>query len=100
MAKRAGVTHGRRFRVDLTVVETNVHFTTDNTWLQDRVRVLTRVAFVRSYRRLMATTRAVLRDADTMVCRLGQRPTDGRRRQQTVPDQQPSSRGSMFYGML
>ena len=29
VAKRAGVTHGRRFRIDTTVVETNVHYPTD-----------------------------------------------------------------------
>ena len=114
VARRAGVTHGRRFRVDTTVVATNVHYPTDSTLLQDGVRVLTRTlrrasaalgdlpaarvrnrlrsvtrrvlaiayavrapkthaALVRSYRQLMATTRAVLRDADTMVRRLGQR---------------------------
>ncbi|HKE82339.1 MAG TPA: ISNCY family transposase [Vicinamibacterales bacterium] len=42
VAKRAGVTHGRRFRIDTTVVETNVHHPTDSTLLQDGVRVLTR----------------------------------------------------------
>jgi IS5 family transposase len=42
VAKRAGGTHGRRFRVDTTVVETNVHDPTDSTLLQDGVRVLTR----------------------------------------------------------
>jgi len=113
VAKRAGVTHGRRFRIDTTVVETNVHYPTDSTLLQDGVRVLTRTmqrastalgdqpgqirnrqrsvtqgvltigyqarspktrdALVKSYRKLMATTRAVLRDADTMVRRLSQR---------------------------
>ena len=113
VAKRAGVTHGRRFRIDTTVVETNVHYPTDSTLLQDGVRVLTRTmqrastalgdpaarirhrlrsvtrtvltiayqarspktraAFVQSYRKLMATTRAVVRDATTMVRRLGQR---------------------------
>ena len=113
VAKRAGVTHGRRFRVDTTVVETNVHYPTDSTLLQDGVRVLirrlqrastalgdqagrirnrlrrvtrrvliigyearspkTRDAMVKSYRRLMATTRAVLRDTATMVRRWGQR---------------------------
>ena len=113
VAKRAGVTHGRRFRVDTTVVETNVHYPTDSTLLQDGVRVLTRTmqrastalgdastrirhrlrsvtrtvltiayqarspktrpALVQSYRKLMATTRAVLRDTATMVRRLGQR---------------------------
>jgi transposase, IS5 family len=113
VAKRAGVTHGRRFRIDTTVVETNVHYPTDSTLLQDGVRVLTRTlqrastalgdpagqirnrlrsvtrrvliigyearspktrdAMVKSYRTLMATTRAVLRDTATMVRRLGQR---------------------------
>lgn len=112
VAKRAGVTHGRRFRIDTTVVETNVHYPTDSTLLQDGVRALTRTmhqgcaalgvppsrirnrlrsvarrclairlqsrreehrsALVRSYRRLMKTTYAVLRDAGTMVRRLGQ----------------------------
>jgi len=113
VAKRAGVTHGRRFRVDTTVVETNVHYPTDSTLLQDGVRALTRTmqrgcralgeptsrirnrarsvarrciairlqsrreesrpAMVRSYRRLMNATRAVLRETATMVRRLGQR---------------------------
>jgi len=112
VAKRAGVTHGRRFRIDTTVVETNVHYPTDSTLLQDGVRVLTRTmrrahqvvgspaghvrnrlrsvtrlslaisrqartpktraAMIKSYRRLMATTRAVLRDAATMIRRTGQ----------------------------
>src|SRR6187401_141431 len=113
VAKRAGVTHGRRFRIDTTVVETNVHYPTDSSLLQDSVRVLTRTmqrasaalgdtrgrvrdrrrsvgrrvlvigrqarspdtrdALVRSYRQLMATTRAVARDAMTMVRRIRQR---------------------------
>ena len=113
VAKRAGVTHGRRFRLDTTVVATNVHYPTDSTLLQDSVRVLTRTiqraspamgdapragaqptaecdgpradhqlrgaiaetrpAMIQSYRQLMATTRAVLRDAATMVRRVGQR---------------------------
>jgi transposase, IS5 family len=113
VAKRAGVTRGRRFRIDTTVVETNVHYPTDSTLLQDSVRVLTRTmhrastalgdskrrvrnrlrsvmrrvliigydarspktreALVQSYRKLMAMTRAVSRDAATMVRRIGQR---------------------------
>jgi IS5 family transposase len=113
VAKRAGVTHGRRFRIDTTVVETNVHYPTDSSLLQDGVRVLTRTmrrastalgdprgrvrnrlrsvgrrvlvigrqarspetrdALVRSYRQLMTTTRAVVRDATTMVHRISQR---------------------------
>src|SRR3977135_438254 len=106
VAKRAGVTHGRRFRIDTTVVATNVHYPTDSTLLGDGVRVLTRTlqrasaalgdpawrirnrlrsvtrrvliigyearspktreAMVKSYRTLMATTRAVLRGAVRM----------------------------------
>ena len=113
VAKRAGVTHGRRFRIDTTVVETNVHYPTDSTLLQDGVRTLTRTmhhgcaalgdpdtrvrnrlrsvgrrviairlqsrreesrpAMVRSYRRLLGVTRAVVREATTMIRRLGQR---------------------------
>ena len=113
VAKRAGVTHGRRFRIDTTVVATNVHYPTDSTLLRDGVRVLTRAmhrasavlgdpsrrvrnrlrsvtrrvlmigyearspktraAMVKSYRTLMASTRAVLRDTATMVRRLRQR---------------------------
>src|ERR671915_2238202 len=113
VAKRAGVTHGRRFRIDTTVVETNVHYPTDSSLLQDGVRVLTRTmqrasaalgdprgrvrdrrrsasrrgliigrqarspetrdALIRSYRHLMATTRAVVRDATTMGRRISQR---------------------------
>jgi transposase, IS5 family len=42
VVRRAGVTHGRRFRIDTMVVETNVHYTTDSSLLQDGVRVLTR----------------------------------------------------------
>src|SRR4029450_5738685 len=42
VAKRAGVTHGRRFRIDTTVVETNVHYPSDTTLLQDGLRVLPR----------------------------------------------------------
>ena len=119
VAKRAGVTHGRRFRIDTTVVETNVHYPTDSTLLRDGMRVLTRTmqrasavlgdqsgrirnrlrsvtrrvliigyearspktrdAMVKSYRRLMATTRAVLRDSATMVRRLSQRVRTARR---------------------
>jgi IS5 family transposase len=113
VAKRAGVTHGRRFRIDTTVVETNVHYPTDSSLLRDGIRALTRTmqranaalgdrhgrvrdrrrsvgrrvliigrqarspdtrdALVGSYRLLMGTTRAVVRDARTMVRRISQR---------------------------
>jgi transposase, IS5 family len=41
-ALEKGVITGRRMRVDTTVVETNIHYPTDNTLLSDGVRVLTR----------------------------------------------------------
>jgi transposase, IS5 family len=54
-AERAGVTRGRRFRIDTTVVETNVHHPTYSTLLQDGVRVLTRT-MARATRPLASAT--------------------------------------------
>ena len=113
LAIAAGVTKGRRMRVDTTVVETHIHYPTDSSLLGDGVRVVTRTLkklqtlvgrgpqavrdrsrrvtrrlleilyaarspktharLVHSYRRLLATTRAVVRDAATMTRRVGQR---------------------------
>src|SRR5207244_778590 len=42
IAQDAGVTAGRRMRVDTTVVETDIHHPTDSTLMGDGVRVLTR----------------------------------------------------------
>jgi len=113
LAIAAGLTKGRKLRIDTTVVETPIHYPTDSSLLTDGIRVVTRTlkrietvigrgrcavrnrlrsavrrtfeikAFarspkthdrlVRSYRRLLATTRAVLREAATMTRRVGQR---------------------------
>ena len=113
LAITAGVTKGRRMRVDTTVVETHIHYPTDSSLLGDGVRVVTRTLqrlqalvgrgphavrdrsrrvtrrlleilyaarspkthahLVHSYRQLLGTTRAVLRDAATMTRRVGQR---------------------------
>jgi IS5 family transposase len=113
LAIEAGVTKGRRMRVDTTVVETPIHYPTDSSLLADGVRVVTRTmkkaetligrgrravrvrarqvthrvleilhaarspktheALVRSYRRLLGTTRAVVREAETMTRRIAQR---------------------------
>jgi IS5 family transposase len=43
IAQEKKVIHGRKLRVDTTVVETNIHYPTDSTLLGDGVRVLTRV---------------------------------------------------------
>jgi transposase-like protein DUF772/DDE family transposase len=42
IARRRCVVHGRRLRVDTTVVETTIHYPTDSGLLADGVRVLTR----------------------------------------------------------
>jgi len=42
LAQERGVIHGRKMRVDTTVVETNVHYPTDSGLLNDGARVLTR----------------------------------------------------------
>ena len=44
MAAEEGIARGRRLRTDTTVVESNVHYPTDSTLLQDGIRVLTRAA--------------------------------------------------------
>jgi IS5 family transposase len=131
VATRAGVTRGRRLRIDTTVVETNVHYPTDSSLLRDGVRVLTRTmqrasatlddalaacgigcaawdgrvlaigrqarspetrdALVRSYRRLTATTRAVVRDTHTMVRRISQRCSHRLRASRHTPDARASA---------
>jgi IS5 family transposase len=42
IACEQGVAQGKRFRVDTTVIESNVHYPTDSSLLGDSVRVLTR----------------------------------------------------------
>lgn len=42
IAQEKQIVHGRRMRVDTTVVETDIHYPTDSTLLGDGVRVLTR----------------------------------------------------------
>jgi IS5 family transposase len=43
VAQEKKVVHGRKLRVDTTVVETNIHYPTDSSLLGDGVRVLSRV---------------------------------------------------------
>jgi transposase, IS5 family len=43
LAQQNGVVSGHKLRVDTTVVETNIHYPTDSSLLEDGVRVLTRV---------------------------------------------------------
>jgi len=41
-ATRRKITRGRKLRIDTTIVETNIHYPTDSTLLQDGIRVLAR----------------------------------------------------------
>src|SRR5438445_10369748 len=59
------VIHGRRLRIDTTVVETNIHYPTDATLLADGVRVLTR-----SLQRLGQRARQRARSVARRVCEI------------------------------
>lgn len=64
LARSLKVTHGRKLRLDGTVVETHIHHPTDSTWLYDGVRVLSRT-LTKAKHVLQATpalARQVLRD--------------------------------------
>lgn len=60
VAIRAGVSRGRRLRIDTTVVETNVHYPTDNSLIVDGIRVITRV--VKSVEKLIGGGRKRMRN--------------------------------------
>src|SRR5438477_10865493 len=62
------VIHGRRLRIDTTVVETNIHYPTDATLLADGVRVLTR-----SLQRLGQRVRQRARSVARRVFEIAQR---------------------------
>jgi IS5 family transposase len=44
VARKERIASGRKLRTDTTVVESNIHYPTDSTLLQDGIRVLTRAA--------------------------------------------------------
>ncbi len=67
IAQDAGVTAGRRMRVDTTVVETDIHHPTDSTLLGDGVRVLTRT--MRKITAIAGAAGAKLRDRSRSVKR-------------------------------
>jgi IS5 family transposase len=67
VARRAGVTHGRRFRLDTTVVETDVHYPTDSTLLQDGVRAVTRT--MQRASQVLGDAPAAVRDRARSVAR-------------------------------
>ena len=88
--------HGRRLRVDTTVVETNIHYPTDDTLLADGVRVLTR-ALQRLGQHVRQRTRSVAR----RVFELAQRSrTAGRRVAPSVRDQNTARMKLLYQGLL
>jgi len=65
LAAENKVVQGRRMRVDTTVVETNIHYPTDSSLLQDGNRVLTRL--MKKVRDLVGAMGAKLRDRSRSV---------------------------------
>ena len=61
LARKNKVTHGRKLRLDATVVETNIHYPTDSGLLGDGVRVLSRLLKT-ARKHLGAATSALFRD--------------------------------------
>ena len=61
LACQLQVTHGRKLRIDGTVVETNIHHPTDSTLLNDGVRVLSRT--LQKAKRLLGQAGEVAADA-------------------------------------
>ena len=65
IAQAKGVIAGRRMRVDTTVVETDIHHSTDSTLLGDGVRVLTRI--MRKITKIAGAVGTKLRDRSRSV---------------------------------
>ena len=65
VAQCQGVVAGRRMRVDTTVVETNIHYPTDSSLLEDGVRVLIRT--MKKITKIAGTAGTKLRDRSRSV---------------------------------
>lgn len=65
IARDQRVAEGRRLRVDTTVVETNIHYPTDSSLLEDGVRVLTRT--MKKITKIAGDVGAKLRDRSRSV---------------------------------
>jgi IS5 family transposase len=92
-AKR--IIHGRRLRVDTTVVETNIHYPTDATLLGDGVRVLTRT-LQRLGERVRKRTRSVAR----RVFEIAQRSRTAGHRASPAVRERSKARMKMLYQEL
>jgi IS5 family transposase len=65
LARQRKIVHGRKLRVDTTVVETNIHHPTDSTLLEEGVRVITRT--VKKLEGLVGKVKARFRDRTRSV---------------------------------
>ncbi len=93
-AKR--IIHGRRLRVDTTVVETNIHYPTDATLLGDGVRVLTRT-LQRLGERVRKRTRSVAR----RVFEIAQRSrTAGQRARPAVRERSKARMKALYQELM
>jgi IS5 family transposase len=72
LARALKVTHGRKLRVDRTVVETNIHHPTDSPLLYDAVRVLSRT---------LVTAKSVMQHAAALARRACRDRTRSAKRQ-------------------
>src|SRR2546427_3487078 len=90
------VIHGRRLRIDTTVVETNIHYPTDATLLADGVRVLTR-----SLQRLGQRVRQRARSVARRVFEIAQRSrTAGNRAAPAVREQSQARMKLLYQGLM
>ena len=90
------VIHGRRLRIDTTVVETNIHYPTDATLLADGVRVLTR-----TLSRLGAHVRTRTRSVARRVFEIAQRSrTAGPQTSPKVREQSKARMKVLYQGLM
>jgi transposase, IS5 family len=90
------VIHGRRLRVDTTVVETNIHYPTDATLMADGVRMLTR-----GLQRLGQRVRRRARSVARRVFEIAQRSrTAGSRVTPKVREQSKARMKLLYQGLL
>jgi transposase, IS5 family len=103
VAREQRVIHGRRLRVDTTVVETTIHYPTDSTLLADGVRVLTRTMTRLAAR--LAPGRIHVRDRARSVARrvfaiAQQTRTATARTSQVVRDRSKTRMRQLYQGLM
>jgi transposase, IS5 family len=103
LARERRVIHGRRLRVDTTVVETNIHYPTDSTLLADGVRLLTRT--MKQLGPYVCAPGLHIRDRARSVARrvfeiVNRSRTLSGRAAQTVREQSKARMKSLYQGLM